>query len=311
MLNKFSTKIGTITLKPEATKEQPEVINSQTKKRIRLSVLVAHILLLGVPLSVITIISWMKPKTEELLVIDLMEDVLIPNELPYDENTPDEPVPDEPEVVIPDEPEVVIPDEPEVPTPPEVEITEPTRPVPNMAALPMQPTVVDTSWVQPVADKIEKPKPPEVVVTPPKNEEKPKIDQPKVDTKPNFKAISPSELASRTQKQNPNAVNEPTKPVGGTAAQDAKFKLALKNIVEIKWENDYKPTSIQMAGQKGSVVISLDISVAGKCRSATIKSSSPIPAMNTAAKELCTNLLKTTMPKPASDIVIDIELEIK
>lgn len=295
--------MGTITLKPEATKEQPEVINYQTKKRIRLSVLVAHILLLGVPLAVITVISWMKPKTEELLVIDLMEDAIIPNELPYDENTPDEPVPDEPEAVIPDEPEV--------PTPPEVEITEPTRPVPNMAELPMQPTVVDTSWVQPVADKIEKPKPPKVVVIPPKKEEKPKEEKPKVDTKPNFKPISPSELASRTQKQNPNAVNDPTKPVGGTATQDAIFKLALKNIVEIKWENDYKPTSIQMAGQKGSVVISLDISVAGKCRSATIKRSSTIPAMNTAAKELCTNLLKTTMPKPASDIVIEIELEIK
>lgn len=299
--------MGTVTLKPEAAKERPEVINYQTKKRIRLSVLVAHILLLGVPLAVITVLSWIKPKTEELLVIDLMEDVAIPNELPYDENTPDEPVPDEPEVEIPEEPEV--------PTPPEVEITEPTKPVPNMAELPMQPTVVDTSWVQPVADKIEKPKPPEVVVTPPKKEEKPKEkpkeEKPKVDTKPNFKAISPSELAKRTQNQNPNAVNDPTKPVGGTAAQDAKFKLALKNIVEIKWENDYKPTSIQMAGQKGSVVISLDISVAGKCRSATIKSSSTIPAMNTAAKELCTNLLKTTMPKPVKDIVIDIELEIK
>jgi len=292
----------------------PPLVSKRTKKRIRIGVTTFYLLLFGIPLAWQAVSSWFDAKEpEQLIIIDIDSNVLEPNELPYDP---------EPPVELPDMPNVPTPPEitPPAPTPPEPVPTPPSR---DMSQLPLQPSVVDNSWQEPTPDKVEPPKPPAPDKPKPDKPkpDKPKPDKPKPATpprtdNPNLRQITGAEASNitnrgRTQNTNPDARHDPNKPIGGRSTPDAKFYRALKDYVEIKWKNGHCPSQNQLAGRTGAVILELDIAQNGKLRSAVIKTPSRIAAIDNAAKALCAELLRNTMPKPLQDVLVTIQLEVE
>ncbi|MGN0849225.1 MAG: TonB C-terminal domain-containing protein [Victivallaceae bacterium] len=293
-MQEFSTQIlnndnngwGKITL--------PPLVAPSTKRKICYSVITAHLLFIGIPLAVMSIMNWINPQPEKLMVIEMAQD------LPYN------PAPYSPEPPTPQEPA------PEPPTPQEPAPQEPspTPPTIDYASVPLPPSVIDNQ-PEPEPDPIPKPEKQK-----PKPKQEPEKQKPKPEKKNNNskvgKPMSADDLnkmvnrRTGTQNTDPNAKTDFSKPINNGVS--GKFASQLSSFIRVKWQ-PLIPNENQLGGRKPQATLVLAISRSGKITKAVMKSPSGIAAMDNAVRKLCAELEGSQAPRPDGDIEIEIILK--
>ena len=286
ILNSDNNNWGKITL--------PPLVSPSTKRKICYSVITAHLLFIGIPLAVMSIMNWINPQPEQLMVIEMAQ------ELPYN------PAPYSPEPPTPPEPAPAEPTPPE-PTPQE---PPPEPPAIDYASIPLPPSVIDNQ-PKPEPDPIPEPKP--------KSKPEPEPEKPKTKTtkKPENKSkvgkpMSADDLnkmvnrRTGTQNTDPNAKTDFSKPINNGVS--GKFASQLSSFIRVKWQ-PLIPNENQLGGRKPQATLLLAISRSGKITKAVMKSPSGIAAMDNAVRKLCAELEGSQAPRPDDDIEIEIILK--
>lgn len=272
--------------------ELPPLVSPQTRKKIRCGVLAGHLLLIGVPLMIMSILSWISPPQEKLIVIDVI------NDLPYNP-PPAQPAPSQ------EAPSRPAPVEP-APQPP---VPQPQPQPPDLSAVPLPPSAVDTR---------PKPKPDPVRQTPPKPAEQPKPatakndtprqtqTAPPVRTQPNLTPISTKDLPKPGGSRQYPGRNDPSKPVN-TSESSSQFTSQLYRLIKYRWE-ELKPNETQLSGRKPKVTLVLSIASDGAVRSAVLQSPCGVAPMDNAARQLCERLKREKISPPPMRELPSVEI---
>lgn len=292
-MQSFSTQIlsndnnwGRITL--------PPLVAPSTKRKICYGVITAHLLFIGIPLAVISIMNWINPQPEKLMVIEMAQDI------PYN------PAPYSPEPPTPPQPEPQAPAPTPEPAPPEPTVNNP--PVIDYASVPLAPSVIDNQ-PEPEPDPIPQPKPktkkqekqPEKPKTPKKTDNGAKVGKP-------MSADELNKIINRagTQNTDPNAKTDFSKPINNSVS--GRFASQLSSFIRVKWQ-PLIPNENQLGGRKPQVTLALAISQSGKITKAVMKTPSNVAAMDNAARKLCAELEGSQAPRPDGNIEIEIILK--
>lgn len=292
--------------------------------KIFLAVVLAHVIVLGVPALWSWLKDWFKPKQPATIMVSIAE-------LGADSGgggtpqPPEQPDQTPPEIQKP-EPTPPTPPEPTPPTP-----TVKTEPVPTPPELvPPKPKPKQKPKPKPVPPK-PKPVPPKPKPVPPK----PKYLSPEDIAKAtkvvrkksvtphpqqDFKPLSPAELAqaigeNRTGVRNGNPGSHsnggrqgPPGPPGPSIGQlRATYGSQLGAYLKPRWN---QPSKYELSNQKPEVTIRLNISPDGRVTYAQIIQASNIGAMDRSVQKLL-NSLHTVPPPPPEITTIDVILVVE